>query len=81
MVSEPSTLGFIGLGVMGGRMCRNLARSSGKPVVGYDIVPARIAECTSAGVDAGASVGEVVIRADIVFMSSGAGRRRRLDVP
>ena len=68
MVSESSTLGFIGLGVMGGRMCRNLARSSGKPVVGYDIVPARIAECTSAGVGAGASVGEVVIRADIVFM-------------
>ena len=68
MVDEPSTLGFIGLGVMGGRMCRNLARRSGRPVVGFDIVPDRVAECTGAGVDAGASVGDVVARADIVFM-------------
>ena len=68
MVDEPSALGFIGLGVMGGRMCRNLARRSGRPVVGFDIVPDRVAECTGAGVDAGASVGDVVARADIVFM-------------
>ena len=68
MTGEPSTLGFIGLGVMGGRMCRNLARKSGKPIVGYDVVPARVAECAGAGVDAGASVADVVARADIVFM-------------
>ena len=68
MVDEPSALGFIGLGVMGGRMCRNLARRSGRPVVGFDIVPDRVAESTGAGVDAGASVGDVVARADIVFM-------------
>ena len=68
MVDEPSALGFIGLGVMGGRMCRNLARRSVRPVVGLDIVPDRVAECTGAGVDAGASVGDVVARADIVFM-------------
>ena len=68
MTGDPSTLGFIGLGVMGGRMCRNLARKSGKPIVGYDVVPARVAECAGAGVDAGASVADVVTRADIVFM-------------
>ena len=68
MTGEPSTLGFIGLGVMGGRMCRNLARKSGKSIVGYDVVPARVAECAGAGVDAGASVADVVARADIVFM-------------
>ena len=49
-------------------MCRNLARKSGKPIVGYDVVPARVAECAGAGVDAGASVADVVTRADIVFM-------------
>ena len=64
MLDEPSALGFIGLGVMGGRMCRNLARRSGRPVVGFDIVPGRVAECTGVGVDAGASVGDVVARAD-----------------
>ena len=68
MTSEPSTLGFIGLGVMGGRMCRNLARRSGRPIVGYDVVPDRVAECAEAGVDAGASVADVVARAGIVFM-------------
>ena len=69
-MSEPATLGFIGLGVMGGRMCRNLARKSGKPVLGYDTVPARIAECTGAGVgiEAGASVADVAARADMVFL-------------
>ena len=69
-MSEPATLGFIGLGVMGGRMCRNLARKSGKPVLGYDTVPARIAECTGAGIgiEAGASVADVATRADMVFL-------------
>ena len=65
---EPSALGFIGLGVMGGRMCRNLARKSAMPVIGYDIAPARIAECARTGVGAGASVADVAARADIVFM-------------
>ena len=68
MTSELPALGFIGLGVMGGRMCRNLARKTGTPIVGFDVVPARVAECAGAGVDAGASVGDVVARADIVFM-------------
>lgn len=68
MVTEPATLGFIGLGVMGGRMCRNLARKSGKPIVGFDIAPARVVECTAAGVHAGAGIGDVVSRADVVFM-------------
>ena len=63
-----TTLGFIGLGVMGGRMCRNLARKSGRPVIGYDIVPARIAACARVGVDAAASVADVVTRADVVFI-------------
>ena len=67
-VNEPSTLGFIGLGTMGGRMCRNLARKSGKPVVGYDLVPERIVDCAGAGVGAGASVADVADRADMVFI-------------
>ena len=68
MVNEPSILGFIGLGTMGGRMCRNLARKSGRPVIGYDTVSERIADCAGAGVRAGASVSEVAARADMVFI-------------
>ena len=40
MTGEPLTLAFIGLGVVGGRMCRSLACRSGETVIGYDIVPA-----------------------------------------
>ncbi|MDA0270917.1 MAG: NAD(P)-dependent oxidoreductase [Chloroflexi bacterium] len=61
-------LGFIGLGVMGGRMCRNLARGSGLPVVAYDIDPARAEVLASAGVNAALSVREVMEAADLVFI-------------
>lgn len=69
-MSDPATLGFVGLGVMGGRMCRNLAARSGRSVIGYDVAPARIAECVAAGVgmEAGESVADVATRADMVFL-------------
>ena len=38
-MSEANTLGFIGLGVMGSRMCANLVRRSQRPVVVFDPVP------------------------------------------
>ena len=61
-------LGFIGLGVMGGRMCRNLAQKSGLPVVAYDLDPSRAAALAPAGVEAAASIAEVVARADVIFL-------------
>jgi 3-hydroxyisobutyrate dehydrogenase-like beta-hydroxyacid dehydrogenase len=67
-MSEPRTLGFIGLGVMGGRMCRNLAQKSGKRVVGYDVVRERATTLAPAGVEAAAGVPEVVERADMIFL-------------
>ena len=44
-----STVGIIGLGIMGGAFARNLV-ASGWQVVGYDIDPARCRELTKAGV-------------------------------
>ncbi|MEM6499943.1 MAG: NAD(P)-binding domain-containing protein, partial [Pseudomonadota bacterium] len=41
-MADVGKLGFIGLGVMGGRMCRNLAKKSGKPVIGFDVDTAKI---------------------------------------
>ena len=52
-MATPETLGFIGLGVMGGRMCRNLAQKSGRPVIGYDIVSDRVEALADAGVKVG----------------------------
>ena len=63
-----ATLGFIGLGVMGGRMCRNLVRKSGRPVVGFDIEPARVAECAETGTRPAANIDDVVTSTDVVFM-------------
>ena len=67
-MSDIHQLGFIGLGVMGGRMCRNLVTKSGKPVIAFDIDAAKSAALTDVGVTAAASIGDVVRKADIVFM-------------
>ena len=48
-------LGFIGLGVMGGRMCRNLAEKAGKPIVAFDVDPEKVAALGRHGVTAAAS--------------------------
>ena len=63
-----STLGFIGLGVMGEPMCRNLAKRSGARVVAFDTRPEPVKALGADGVAPAASVAEVVARADIVFM-------------
>jgi 3-hydroxyisobutyrate dehydrogenase-like beta-hydroxyacid dehydrogenase len=61
---DDATLGFIGLGVMGGPMCRNLARRSGRPVLAFD--PRQPAP---EGALAAGSVAEVARRAGLVFLS------------
>jgi 3-hydroxyisobutyrate dehydrogenase-like beta-hydroxyacid dehydrogenase len=61
-------LGFIGLGVMGGRMCRNLMEKAGKPVVAFDVDPAKVAALGQHGVTPAGSVAEVAGEADMIFM-------------
>lgn len=61
-------LGFIGLGVMGGRMCRNLADKGGMPVVGYDVDAAKMSALADAGVEAAESVADLVEKTDVIFM-------------
>jgi 3-hydroxyisobutyrate dehydrogenase-like beta-hydroxyacid dehydrogenase len=63
------TLGFIGLGVMGGAMCANLVRKSGLEVVVFDAVPAALEKAVEVGADRATDVAEVGRRADIVFLS------------
>jgi 3-hydroxyisobutyrate dehydrogenase-like beta-hydroxyacid dehydrogenase len=67
-MTDISTLGFIGLGVMGGRMCRNLANKSSKPVIAFDIDPAKAQALSDAGVEAASSIADVAAKADIVFI-------------
>src|SRR5258705_4847609 len=63
-----TTIGFIGLGVMGEPMCRNLATKSGAAVVAFDQRAEPLAALARDGVAAAGSAGDVVARADIVFM-------------
>lgn len=65
---EAVTLGFIGLGVMGGRMCRNLATKSGRPVVGFDLDRSRVDALAAVGVQGAESIADVVAAADVVFL-------------
>ena len=67
------TLGFIGLGVMGEPMCRNLARKSGCRVLGHDLSAAPLERLAADGVVPARSAREVAEQADVVFLSLPSG--------
>jgi 2-hydroxy-3-oxopropionate reductase len=61
-----SNIGFVGLGIMGGPMCRNLLKA-GHSLVVYDIVPALVARVVESGAAPGISAREVAEKSEIVF--------------
>ncbi len=65
-------IGFIGLGVMGEPMCRNLALKSGRPVLAADLRPEPLERLSAAGVQA-ASPAEIASKAEVVFLSLPGG--------
>ncbi|HYB41585.1 MAG TPA: NAD(P)-dependent oxidoreductase [Candidatus Methylomirabilis sp.] len=67
-MSATGVLGFIGLGVMGESMCRNLARKSGSAVVAFDARPGPLQALRPDGVEPAASAAEVAGRAGIIFL-------------
>jgi 3-hydroxyisobutyrate dehydrogenase-like beta-hydroxyacid dehydrogenase len=67
------TIGFIGLGVMGEPMCRNLARKSGTPVVAFDLRPEPLARLKADGVAPVTSVREIMEQASVVMLSLPSG--------
>jgi len=66
-------LGFIGLGVMGAPMCRNLAAKSGQEVRAFDSDLDTLAQMDQSGVTPAESVRDVAEHADIVFLSLPGG--------
>jgi 3-hydroxyisobutyrate dehydrogenase len=68
-------LGFIGLGVMGAPMCRNLAAKSGQEVRAFDIELEALAQMDEPRVKPADSVRDVAERADIVFLSLPAAQQ------
>ena len=65
--------GFIGMGVMGEPICRNLAQKSGLPVLGYDSNPAPLQRLAAHGVAAAAALADVAARSDVLFLSLPSG--------
>ncbi len=59
-------IGFVGLGIMGKPMAKNLLKAGYRLVV-YDIVPAAVEEVAAAGAEAAASAKEVAQKTDVVI--------------
>jgi 3-hydroxyisobutyrate dehydrogenase-like beta-hydroxyacid dehydrogenase len=68
-----SRIGFIGLGVMGEPICRNLVRKAGLPVTAFDAQAQVMARLAVDGVNAAASVADLVASVDIVFLCLPSG--------
>lgn len=66
-------IGFIGLGVMGEPICRNLATKSGARVVAHDLDAAPLQRLAAHGVQAAPSAAAVMQAADVVFLSLPSG--------
>jgi len=62
------TIGFIGLGVMGEPICRNLVKKSGAPVTAFDLSPEPLERLREEGATIAGSVAEVIGHCDIVFL-------------
>ena len=67
-MSPYRTIGFIGLGVMGEPICRNLVRKSGAAVVAFDLAPQPLARLREEGAAVAVSVAQVIGSSDIVFL-------------
>jgi 3-hydroxyisobutyrate dehydrogenase-like beta-hydroxyacid dehydrogenase len=67
-------IGFIGLGVMGEPICRNLARKSGDPVVGFDLADAPLQRLGDVGVTRAASLAALAQQCSVIFLALPSGK-------
>lgn len=77
MSKESPVIGFIGLGVMGGPMCRNVAAKHAERVHAYDMSADALVEAVAGGAIAADSVADLAKRSDVVLLSLPGGRQVR----
>src|SRR3984885_5631848 len=70
-------IGFIGLGVIGEPICRNLVKKSGAGVIVFDLSQQVLARLRDEGAAVAASVAEVVNNSDIVFLCLPSAKHAR----
>jgi len=74
---QDKTIGFIGLGVMGEPICRNLVKKSGAGVIVFDLSQQALARLRDEGAVVAASVAEVVNKSDLVFLCLPSAKHAR----
>ncbi|MBE0693023.1 MAG: NAD(P)-dependent oxidoreductase [Aquamicrobium sp.] len=72
-MSGSETIGFVGLGVMGGPMCRNVALKHPGRVVAFDLSSAALDALADTRAERAGSVEELAAVADVVFLSLPGG--------
>jgi 3-hydroxyisobutyrate dehydrogenase len=71
------TIGFIGLGVMGEPICRNLVNKSGRHVLAFDLSQEPLARLRAEGAEVAGSVAEVVRQSDLLFLCLPSAKQVR----
>jgi 3-hydroxyisobutyrate dehydrogenase-like beta-hydroxyacid dehydrogenase len=67
-MSAYKTIGFIGLGVMGEPICRNLVKKSGKRVIAFDLASEPLARLRTEGAEIAGSVADVIKESGLLFL-------------
>ena len=73
-MSGHKMIGFIGLGVMGEPICRNLVKKSGRRVVAFDLSPEPLARLRTEGAGGAGSVADVVRQSVLLFLCLPSAR-------
>lgn len=76
-MSSANAIGFIGLGVMGEPICRNLVQKSGRPVVAFDLSKEPLERLRGDGAAIASSVAEVFAQSETVFYCLPSGKHVR----
>lgn len=72
-IAQTPVIGFVGLGVMGGPMCRNVALKHDGEVIAFDSTASAFTALDGTRAIQASSLEEVASRADIVFLSLPGG--------
>ncbi len=76
-MSVYKTVGFIGLGVMGEPICRNLVKKSGAAVIAFDLGAEPLERMRAEGASIADSVAQIVLQSDIVFLCLPSAKHAR----
>ena len=73
--NQVPVIGFVGLGVMGGAMCRNMAQKHEREIIAFDLNDAAFESLEGTKARRAGSLAEVAAEADVVFLSLPGGKQ------